>query len=135
MKKKIQNMCSHVETDNSVWIHNVTYDMDNDMVFNTYTNEILQAGIKREQDTDMSRRIRRRQAYIKYLKNNELRPEALPKIEIAWDNSIIYPECSICCEDIIDDQKILKCKHAFHKKCIKEWFNYQRNCPYCRSKA
>ena len=49
-------------------------------------------------------------------------------------------KCSICMEDIIYDKKILDCKHSFHKKCIKKWFNTNHavdyfdevSCPLCR---
>ena len=42
--------------------------------------------------------------------------------------------CSICL-DTIDSKKdsvTLKCKHKFHKKCIKLWFKQKQICPYCR---
>ena len=26
----------------------------------------------------------------------------------------------------------LPCKHTFHKSCIQEWFNYNKNCPTCK---
>ncbi len=42
-------------------------------------------------------------------------------------------ECVICLEDISsDDEQLLSCQHKFHEKCIKRWFNNQRNCPICR---
>ena len=42
--------------------------------------------------------------------------------------------CPICL-DTIDSQKdcvTLKCKHRYHKKCIKLWFKQKQICPYCR---
>jgi hypothetical protein len=123
--KKMRNMCSNIETTNTfddvVWIQNVTYNANNEMV---------SPNIESDYDTSLS--LRKKKAYIQYIKDNDLRPGELPKIKIAWGNSIIYNECSICFEDIIDDRKVLPCKHEYHQKCIKEWFNYKRNCPFCR---
>ncbi|XP_044592919.1 uncharacterized protein LOC123270839 [Cotesia glomerata] len=45
-------------------------------------------------------------------------------------------ECIICTEAIIKFGKVpsytLRCKHTFHKKCIKNWFNQNQSCPICR---
>lgn len=42
-------------------------------------------------------------------------------------------ECSICYEKLYDKQpEILKCKHQFHKECIREWFERDNRCPLCR---
>jgi len=46
--------------------------------------------------------------------------------------------CIICHDKILNEFEILKCKHVFHKHCIKEWFEAQKNinqvssCPLCR---
>jgi SWI/SNF-related matrix-associated actin-dependent regulator of chromatin subfamily A3 len=53
-------------------------------------------------------------------------------------------DCSICLEEIdlsicIEDNSAMRlklCDHVFHKKCIEEWFSYEKtNCPYCRESA
>ena len=43
-------------------------------------------------------------------------------------------ECSVCLCDIKQSQEIiLPCRHIFHKRCVKRWFNRgQRSCPLCR---
>jgi hypothetical protein len=41
--------------------------------------------------------------------------------------------CSICWEELNENTTITLCKHIFHKKCIEEWKEYQKNCPYCRA--
>lgn len=45
--------------------------------------------------------------------------------------------CSICLENYQKNETILKlkCKHIFHKECIKEWFHKkkQEECPLCRN--
>ena len=41
-------------------------------------------------------------------------------------------ECTICKDEIEEGIK-LKCLHAFHKTCIKEWFNINQTCPLCRT--
>ena len=38
--------------------------------------------------------------------------------------------CSICLENNSD--WIVDCKHHFHKKCLKKWFQLNKTCPYCR---
>lgn len=46
------------------------------------------------------------------------------------------PFCAICQEicNIDDDESyyMLKCKHTFHKECIKRWFKIKKQCPICR---
>ena len=46
-------------------------------------------------------------------------------------------ECSICLDNISFRQHVrsLGCNHAFHKKCIDNWFKRNRRCPICRSEA
>lgn len=41
--------------------------------------------------------------------------------------------CSVCLEDIIKDQKLIKlpCLHRYHTQCLFDWFKYQDWCPYC----
>ena len=47
--------------------------------------------------------------------------------------------CSICTESIESELCDLRCKHAYHAKCIDQWFTTLRaqarppTCPYCRS--
>lgn len=45
----------------------------------------------------------------------------------------ICNECSICYENIVENKKILKCGHIFHKNCIDSWTKINPICPYCRS--
>jgi hypothetical protein len=46
------------------------------------------------------------------------------------------PECSICMTTISSaEKKTLKCKHAFHKECIRKAYEYNEGkgyCPVCR---
>ena len=65
-------------------------------------------------------------------------------------------ECSICLENIdlnistednatednsdesnmMSPRRLKLCNHIFHKKCIEQWFSYEKtNCPYCREPA
>jgi hypothetical protein len=43
--------------------------------------------------------------------------------------------CSICgMEDLkIEDLKVLKCNHVWHRDCINRWFNKNYSCPLCRN--
>ena len=45
--------------------------------------------------------------------------------------------CSICLVDYVDGDEICKsrnkkCKHVFHRSCIKQWLMWHDDCPYCR---
>ncbi|XP_058122257.1 RING finger protein 24 [Anopheles ziemanni] len=44
--------------------------------------------------------------------------------------------CAICRSDIKyhNQRKALKCEHAFHTKCIKQWISLQKMCPICMIK-
>lgn len=45
--------------------------------------------------------------------------------------------CSICFDDfkLMEEAKILPCKHLFHKECIVSWLRVRANCPVCRQTA
>ncbi|KQK11363.1 hypothetical protein BRADI_2g59685v3 [Brachypodium distachyon] len=40
--------------------------------------------------------------------------------------------CPICMEELGDGTSLPGCSHAFHKRCILEWFHTAPNCPCCR---
>ena len=42
--------------------------------------------------------------------------------------------CVICIDNIKakQHQRILECKHTFHRKCIDKWFEIKDECPVCR---
>ena len=44
--------------------------------------------------------------------------------------------CTICLEDIIKKEKLIKlpCFHRYHKTCLLDWFKYQDWCPCCHQK-
>lgn len=44
-------------------------------------------------------------------------------------------KCCICLADFCDEEDVtsIKCKHLFHKNCIKEWSTYNITCPVCRT--
>jgi len=47
-------------------------------------------------------------------------------------------ECPICLETLNkgEYEKVLQCKHTFHKKCIDRWFKKDNDfCPMCRLKV
>ncbi|RYO19155.1 hypothetical protein AA0113_g9221 [Alternaria arborescens] len=44
------------------------------------------------------------------------------------------PLCAICLDDFSDDAQVrgLHCSHAFHSRCLDEWFiRYNEYCPLC----
>ena len=54
------------------------------------------------------------------------------------ENNLTHSEdiCSICHDEMNDEkmvEKLSKCKHKFHKNCIKTWLNKAGTCPICRS--
>jgi hypothetical protein len=46
-------------------------------------------------------------------------------------------ECTICFEEFKSKEEVLQtpCKHIFHQKCIKPWFEKVSKCPNCRAKV
>lgn len=46
-------------------------------------------------------------------------------------------ECTICMDLVTEQTDILalKCGHAFHKRCIRQWMRTARTCPKCRNTA
>jgi len=42
------------------------------------------------------------------------------------------PKCVICMSGIKNDPIQLECDHLFHRKCIRDWFHRQMNCPTCK---
>ncbi len=45
--------------------------------------------------------------------------------------------CHICLDGYKINQTIkkLNCNHFFHSKCIDEWFEYGKTCPYCKKEV
>lgn len=46
-------------------------------------------------------------------------------------------ECTICCQEIKNENPILQlecaCNYFYHTECIEQWFNTALNCPLCRA--
>ncbi|CAD8128512.1 unnamed protein product [Paramecium sonneborni] len=40
--------------------------------------------------------------------------------------------CTICLEDIIQNQTQLNCSHVFHEDCIQNWLTQNQKCPICK---
>jgi hypothetical protein len=51
-----------------------------------------------------------------------------------FNDAITEDECPIClCKYKITDKiKELPCRHIFHKKCLKQWFQRSDSCPICK---
>jgi len=61
----------------------------------------------------------------------------LEKIQIKNSNlnDFLNSQCNICMEEYKIDEFVikLKCKHLFHKECIKDWLCKEKiSCPVCR---
>jgi cobalamin biosynthesis protein CbiD len=54
-------------------------------------------------------------------------------------NIVVDDVCPICQEEMNreDSGKLYECSHAYHNKCIKEWFTNKESisCPYCRQEC
>ena len=49
------------------------------------------------------------------------------------NNNIEHIGCSICLENILNDDKhITSCNHIFHKECMARWMSLNHSCPLCR---
>lgn len=45
----------------------------------------------------------------------------------------VYYDCPICQSSLTTGTTcITSCGHLFHKECVRQWFTYERFCPYCR---
>ena len=68
---------------------------------------------------------------IKKYKGYKIERDLLLPINI---EDINENKCSICLEEYTREYDIieLNCEHQYHKKCIKEWFKINKNCPQCR---
>jgi len=43
------------------------------------------------------------------------------------------PQCPICLENLqLEKTESFACQHTFHRKCLEQWFTYERTCPLCR---
>lgn len=77
----------------------------------------------------MNQEYRSKQLY-KYKKSLEKFKQELSSVsEILAENNDV-PKCPICLEHVIQDHKITKCGHIFHKNCI----SGLHTCPVCRYK-
>lgn len=64
----------------------------------------------------------------------------LPEVEITEQyckkddskNTLEFPRCTICCEDLKDKATLMPCGHLFNKECICEWLKQHNQCPVCR---
>lgn len=64
---------------------------------------------------------------------------ALPQATLVKEmlNGADHADCSICIDHICIGEEVIQltsCKHLFHRKCILDWSQYQKNCPLCRGK-
>jgi hypothetical protein len=54
--------------------------------------------------------------------------EKLPRMQDAMGGS-----CLICLEELLGEQIVLPCFHAFHASCAEAWLKEKPVCPACRS--
>lgn len=48
--------------------------------------------------------------------------------------AVEIPECCICMEQIVCQEKTTSCGHKFHTSCIHRWCESNNNCPMCRTR-
>jgi len=53
------------------------------------------------------------------------------------DRQLHNETCCVCLEDFVDGEEVrlLRCKHGFHDKCIREWVIAKGKCPICKQNA
>ena len=55
--------------------------------------------------------------------------------QIKFNDSMLHESCSICLEEYIENEvllKVNKCNHVYHKNCIMKWMDESEICPLCR---
>jgi len=71
--------------------------------------------------------------------NAQLRQKLIKKgtRSVVWSKGKLKSdECVICLEPLGEKGKAvtaMKCDHAFHKKCLQQWFKVDLRCPTCRT--
>ncbi len=82
--------------------------------------------IKKKKDNEITR------VKIEYLFKNNLKQKI---IKLKFPN-LLYNECSICLENIKENDKVsyTPCKHIFHFDCLKNYIKstLKTNCPLCK---
>jgi hypothetical protein len=64
------------------------------------------------------------------------------KIETEQENQFVFTAdfdnpCSVCLLTFAKGDVVLQllpCLHLFHKNCVKNWWERQKSCPFCREK-
>ena len=72
-----------------------------------------------------------------------LKEEEFERIKVVeWKPSMksqnqTFESCAICYNDYKRKEKlkVLKCGHAFHECCIKEWLMKKKTCPMCNKEV
>ena len=93
-----------------------------------------------------SKKIINRKYKKKYekIKKNKTKKSRKTKMKSMKGGAEIVGECSICYNDMLDNEKLIKCrnmdgpKHTYHKKCILDWCISSNTivaceCPMCKS--
>ena len=67
--------------------------------------------------------------FFRMYKASKLKINVKPFIKDKYFND----NCVICTEKFKENEDVsdLKCKHAFHKACIKQWCKRKMHCPLC----
>lgn len=60
---------------------------------------------------------------------NNLSSEGQAKAKTEEDKNV----CPICMEEIVNEEILSKCKHAFCKSCIDQAMSYKKSCPVCNT--
>ena len=69
--------------------------------------------------------IRRRRRWMEEYRKELLEQFSEVKVEDGWS-------CAICLESSYKNVVQFKKCHAFHRKCITQWFGANKSCPVCR---
>jgi hypothetical protein len=138
----VMNMNEIVITDNNIWI-SFHYPLKQEFLFEFKSSksegftrsEIIQNIVdtykyiyKTEEETTES------QDFISTKKCFKCKKELVEIPEFSLASDCNEDACPICIEDYNQHDILCKllCGHRFHKYCVYEWFDTNKNCPLCR---
>ncbi|MFC1843148.1 RING finger domain-containing protein, partial [Candidatus Dependentiae bacterium] len=62
--------------------------------------------------------------------------DLIRQISKNYKNPFDTKKCLICLDEFKNTElvSVATCKHAYHLRCILEWFDHKRSCPLCNRK-
>ncbi len=125
MMPMMSNTMNYNNRNNIMNLNNINYYNNN--LSNLNRNPILNLNNNLNQNSNSNQNELKKQLF------KEL-DEFQYKNKDKFNDAITEDECPICLSKyrITDKIKELPCRHIFHKKCLKKWFERSDNCPLCK---